>query len=277
MTVPHDELLDLAVDLARRAGRMVRDGRAAHGVTAAATKSSATDVVTEFDRASERLIADGIASARPRDGIVGEEGTSTASTSGIHWLVDPIDGTTNFLYGLPGYAVSIAACTPDASEVGRGEVGRAEVGAVYVPSTDEMFTAVRGRGAWLNGERIGCSTTDDLSHALVATGFSYLPERRATQARRVAEMLPRVRDIRRLGAAAPDLCYVAAGRFDLSFEEWLGPWDMAAGELIAREAGCRSGAIGGGPAWPGSLLVSNPRLFDAARELINGIDEGLGN
>ena len=282
MTVPHDELLDLAVDLARRAGRMVRDGRAAQGVTAAATKSSATDVVTEFDRASEMLIADGIASARPRDGIVGEEGTSTAGTSGIHWLVDPIDGTTNFLYGLPGYAVSIAACTPDASEVGRGEVGCAEVGcaevgAVYVPSTDEMFTAVRGRGAWLNGERIGCSTTDDLAHALVATGFSYLPERRATQARRVAEMLPRVRDIRRLGAAAPDLCYVAAGRFDVYFEEWLGPWDMAAGELIAREAGCRTGGIADGPARPGSVLVSNPRLFDAARELINGIDEGLGN
>jgi myo-inositol-1(or 4)-monophosphatase len=253
--VPHDELLALASELAVRAGRMVRDGRAARGVSAAATKTSSTDVVTEFDRASEALIVGAIRDARPHDALVGEEGTRTAGTSGIHWLIDPIDGTTNFLYGLPGYAVSIAACTDDGSEV-----GQAEVGVVYIPSGDELFTAVRGRGAQLGHRPIRCSDTADLSLALVATGFNYRPERRGPQARRVAALLPVVRDIRRLGAAAPDLCYVAAGRMDAYFEEFLGPWDLAAGELIAREAGCLSSAIDGGPISPSSTLVANPHL-----------------
>ena len=200
MNVPHDELLQLASELAVKAGRMVAAGRAERGISDAGSKSSATDVVTEFDIASERLIVGGILAARPDDGIVGEEGTATNGTSGIDWLVDPIDGTTNFLYGLPGYAVSIAACSDDGTEMGRPEVG-----VVYVPATDELFSAVRGRGAWLNGSSIRCTATVDLGLALVATGFSYLPQRRAVQARRVAALLPQVRDIRRLGAAAPDL------------------------------------------------------------------------
>lgn len=272
MTPPHDELLWLASSLAVRAGHMVRDGRAANGVAASATKSSATDVVTEFDRASEAMIVSAIVEARPDDGVVGEEGTSTPGTSGIHWLIDPIDGTTNFLYGLPGYAVSIAACTEDGSEV-----GQAEVGVVYVPATDELFTAVRGRGARLNGVPIHCTTTSQLSQSLVATGFSYLAERRSVQAQRLAALLPRVRDVRRFGAAAPDLCYVAAGRFDVYFEEWLGPWDIAAGELVAREAGCVTGAIRGGPAMPASVLVANPALFGPAQRLLAEIDATLGN
>ena len=262
MTVPHDELLELATRLAVQAGRMVRDGRAADGVSSTSTKSSLTDMVTEFDTASEALIVGGITAARPHDGIVGEEGTDTVGTSGIRWLVDPIDGTTNFLYGLPGYAVSIAASSADDTEVG----------VVYVPATDELFTAVRGRGATLNGHPIGCSTTTDLSVALVGTGFSYQPERRAVQARRVAAMLPRVRDIRRLGAAAADLCYVAAGRLDVYFEEFLGPWDLAAGELIAREAGCRTGDLAGGPVRPASVLAANPTLFPLAHSLIAEVD-----
>ena len=245
MTVPLDELLQLAGNLAVRAGHMVRDGRATRGVHASATKSSTTDVVTEFDRASEALIVGGIIDARPHDGIVGEEGTNTPGTTGINWLIDPIDGTTNFLYGLPAYAVSIAACTDDDTPF-----GRAEVGVVYIPGTDELFTAIRGGGARLNGAAIHCSATTDLSLALLGTGFSYLPERRAAQAQRVAAMLPRVRDLRRFGAAAADLCYVAAGRLDIYFEEWLGPWDLAAGELIAREAGCLTGGIMVGPRCP---------------------------
>jgi myo-inositol-1(or 4)-monophosphatase len=269
--VPHDELLALASGLAVRAGRMVRDGRAARGVSTAATKSSSTDVVTEFDRASEALIVGAIREARPDDALVGEEGTRTPGTSGIHWLIDPIDGTTNFLYGLPGYAVSIAACTDDGSEV-----GRAEVGAVFIPSTDELFTAVRGRGAWLDGSPIRCSDTSDLSLALVATGFNYQAERRGPQARRVAELLPLVRDIRRLGAAAPDLCYVAAGRVDAYFEEFLGPWDLAAGELIAREAGCVSSALHGGLVMPSSTLVANPQLHPLMVETITRIDDTSG-
>jgi myo-inositol-1(or 4)-monophosphatase len=269
-TVDHDDLLALATDLAVRAGRMVRDGRAAQGAQAAATKSSTTDVVTEFDRASERLIVDAIRGARPNDGLVGEEGSRTAGTSGIHWLIDPIDGTTNFLYGLPGYAVSIAACSDDGTEMGRPEVG-----AVYVPATDELFSAVRGRGAWLDGGSIRCTATTELGLALVATGFSYLPERRAQQARRVAALLPQVRDVRRLGAAAPDLCYVAAGRVDAYFEEFLGPWDLAAGALIAAEAGCTVTSIDGSPVTPDSVLVANPGMHGALASAIAHIDRAL--
>jgi fructose-1,6-bisphosphatase/inositol monophosphatase family enzyme len=241
----------LAERLAREAGQMVRAGRVA-GITGTATKSSRTDMVTEFDRAAEALIVDGLRRARPDDAIVGEEGTDAAGTSGIRWLIDPIDGTTNFLYGLPGFAVSVAALDDDG----------ALAGAVYVPVTDEMFSAAVGAGATLGGQAIRCGTTTDLADALVATGFSYLPERRRTQAARLGSLLPSVRDIRRLGAASVDLCYVAAGRFDAYFEQWLGPWDIAAGELIAREAGCRSGAFDGGPAGPSELLVAAPQLFD---------------
>jgi myo-inositol-1(or 4)-monophosphatase len=134
---------------------------------------------------------------------------------------------------------------------------------------------MRGSGATLNGASIRCSATTDLSLALVATGFGYDSQRRAVQAARVAKLLPRVRDIRRFGAAAADLCYAAAGRVDAYFEEWLGPWDMAAGELIAREAGCRTGGLDGGPATPSSLLVATPALFESMRDLVAEIDARL--
>ena len=147
---------------------------------------------------------------------------------------------------------------------------------VYVPATDELFTAALGKGATLNGAPIGCSRTDDLALALVATGFSYLPERRAAHARRMAVLLPQVRDMRRSGAAAPDLCSVAAGRVDIYFEEWLGAWDLAAGELIAREAGCLTGSLDGGAVRPDSVLVANPALFAPAQQLIARIDAQLG-
>lgn len=261
-----DQLLELATTLAVQAGRMVRDGRAERGIEVAATKSTATDMVTEFDRASETLIVAGILAARPHDGIIGEEGTDARGTSGVDWLIDPIDGTTNFLYGLPGWGVSIAART------GAGT----QVGVVYVPATDELFTATAGGGALLNGAPITCSTTGELPLALVATGFSYRADRRAAQAQRVAQLLPRVRDMRRFGAAAPDLCYLAAGRVDAYFEQWLGPWDLAAGELIAREAGCRTGSLDGGPVTPSSVLAANPALFGPLRDLIEEIDAGLG-
>lgn len=265
MPAPTDELLRLATDLAVRAGRMVRDGRELHGIADAGSKSSATDVVTEFDRASEEMIVSGILDARPDDGIVGEEGTSTAGTSGIDWLVDPIDGTTNFLYGLPGYAVSIAARSSEGTEVG----------VVYVPATDELFSATRGAGATLQGRPIRCSTTTDLSLTLVATGFSYLAERRERQAARIAALLPKVRDIRRMGAAAPDLCSVAAGRVDAYFEEFLGPWDMAAGVLIAAEAGCLLGGLDGGEVRPQSVLAASPGVFQQVLEAVRGIDAVL--
>jgi len=252
------ELLDLASTLARTAGQMVRDGRR-RGVAEVTTKSSATDMVTEFDRASERYIVGRILDARPNDGIVGEEGTDTEGTTGIRWLVDPIDGTTNFLYGLAGYAVSVAA----ADERG------ALAGAVYLPATDELFAAARDGGATCNGEPIGPSPNRVLSGALVGTGFSYLAERRVLQAARVASIIGEVRDIRRFGAASADICYVAAGRLDAYFEEHLAPWDVAAGELIAREAGCRTGDFGGGPMRPAQLLVTTPALFESFVTLLS--------
>ena len=260
------EMLVLASRLAREAGRMVREGRAQAGVSAALTKSTATDVVTEFDTASEALIVGGILAARPTDGIVGEEGTDTPGTSGVDWLIDPIDGTTNFLYGLPGWGVSIAA---------RTELGT-QVGVVYVPSVDELFTATAGGGAFLNGAPIACSTTDELALALVASGFSYAAERRALQAQRIALLMPQIRDLRRLGAAAPDLCNLAAGRVDVYFEQWLGPWDLAAGELIARESGCLTGSLDGGPVRPSSVLAANPALFHPMQRLIAQVDAALG-
>ena len=262
MNADDGELLALATRLALAAGKMVRDGRRERGVATVSTKSAATDMVTEFDKASEDLIVGGILEARAHDGIVGEEGTDTLGPSGVDWLIDPIDGTTNFLYGLPGWAVSIAARTAEGTRVG----------VVYVPSNDELFTARAGHGAFLNGEPIHCSDTDDLALALVATGFAYTVERRAEQARRVAELLPRIRDVRRLGAAAPDLCNLAAGRVDVYFEQWLGPWDLAAGELIAREAGCLLGSLDGGPLHHSSVLAATPSLFAPMRDLLAAID-----
>lgn len=264
--VRNEALLELATDLALQAGRLARDGRARHGIAATDTKSSATDMVTEFDKANETLIVGGILAARPDDAIVGEEGTDTPGTSGVDWLIDPIDGTTNFLYGLPGWAVSIAARTAAGTQVG----------VVYVPALDELFTATAGGGAHLNGAPISCSTTDDVALALVATGFSYSATRRALQAKRLAALLPQVRDVRRLGAAAPDLCNLAAGRVDVYYEQWLGPWDLAAGELIAREAGCVTSTLDGEPVRPDSVIAANPQLIVPIREMIAEIDVRLG-
>jgi myo-inositol-1(or 4)-monophosphatase len=246
-----DELAGLAESLARRAGDLVREGRA-RGLDDVETKSTLTDVVTEYDHASEELIVGALQGARPDDGLIGEEGTSVEGTSGVRWLIDPIDGTTNYLYGLPAYAVSIAA----ADEHG------AVAAAVYCPPTDEMFVARRGAGARLNGSTIHCSPINVLDAALLATGFAYLPERRGAQGRRVAALLPKVRDIRRFGSAALDLCYVAAGRFDAYFEQWLNPWDCAAGELVAAEAGARAGTFAGADGEPEGLVVAAPGVYD---------------
>lgn len=262
----NEALLQLAIDLALQAGHLARDGRAQHGIATTDTKSSVTDMVTEFDKANEALIVGGILAARPHDAIVGEEGTDSPGTSGVDWLIDPIDGTTNFMYGLPGWAVSIAARTTAGTQVG----------VVYVPAVDELFTATAGGGAHLNGAPISCSTTDDVALALVATGFSYSATRRALQAQRLAALLPLVRDVRRFGAAAADLCNLAAGRVDVYYEQWLGPWDLAAGELIAREAGCVTSTLQGDAVRPDSVIAANPQLIGPMRALIAEIDVRLG-
>lgn len=246
-----DELLAVAGELAVEGGDRATSGRIGT-VLDVATKSSATDLVTALDRTAEETIVAGLAHRRPADAILGEEGAYREGTSGISWLIDPIDGTTNFVYGVPQWATSVAA---------RDAAGTL-AGVVYVPAMGEVFTAARGRGATLNGEPIVSSSCTDASLALVATGFGYQPEQRRRQAAILARVIGSVRDIRRIGSAAIDLCYAACGRVDAYYESGLNPWDVAAGELIAREAGCRSGDFAGGPPVASSLLVAPPAIFD---------------
>jgi myo-inositol-1(or 4)-monophosphatase len=253
-------LLDLATDLARRAGALalsMHSGLGGHD-----TKSTPTDVVTEADRACERLLVDGIRAARPDDGILGEEGASTDGTSGVKWVVDPIDGTVNYLYGLPQWAVSIGV------EVD----GEALVGVVFDAAKDELWTAVRGGGAFLDGRALRCTAVQDLAQTLVATGFSYDARRRSVQAQNLERVLPQVRDLRRLGAASLDLCSVAAGRVDAYYEQGLHPWDMSAGLLIAAEAGARTGDLRGGPGSYRMVVASAPAVFDPLVEVLVGLD-----
>jgi myo-inositol-1(or 4)-monophosphatase len=226
----HGELLDLARTVALEAADLVRRQRQG-GVTVADTKSSPTDIVTAVDRAAEELIQRRITDARPGDGFLGEEGASVESTTGVTWVVDPIDGTVNFVYGIPQYAISIAAVVGEESVVG----------VVTNVVTGECFTAVRGEGAWCGDAPLAVRDAVPMSQALVGTGFSYEQEVRQLQAQAVSRMLGEVRDVRRLGSAALDLCFVGAGRLDAYVEEGLNPWDMAAGGLVATEAGARLG------------------------------------
>jgi myo-inositol-1(or 4)-monophosphatase len=233
-----DELLALAVDVAAEASDLVRRGRR-DGVEVSGTKSSPVDVVTEVDKAAERLIFDRLMSARPGDGFLGEEGASAESTSGVRWIVDPIDGTVNFVYGIPYYAVSIAAALD----------GVTIAGVVVNVESGERFTATRDGGARLDGTPLQVSRqVKPLSQRLVATGFNYVADVKLVQTTAVSAMLREVRDIRRMGAAALDLCAVAAGRVDGYVEEGLNLWDMAAGGLVASEAGAvleKSAGVGG--------------------------------
>jgi myo-inositol-1(or 4)-monophosphatase len=225
-------LLDLAVGTAREAAALVARGRAS-AAARVDTKSSSTDVVTAVDRASEELITGRLLAARPDDAVLGEEGADRAGSTGVRWVVDPIDGTVNFLYGLPAFSVSIAA-----------EVeGQVVAGVVLNVVTGEEFTATAGGGAYLRspGEpgpvRLAGSSPVSLEQTLVSTGFGYRVEQRRRQGAIVAELLPLVRDIRRHGSSALDLCTVAAGRVDAYYELDLKPWDHAAGALVAAEAG----------------------------------------
>jgi myo-inositol-1(or 4)-monophosphatase len=251
------ELRSLAERVARAAGALLRDG-ADHVRSEVSTKTTGTDMVTEMDRASEALITDGLLGPRPDDGILGEEGAHRVGSTGVRWVVDPLDGTTNYLYGFPGFNVSIAA------EVD----GVTEVGVVYDVVRDELFGAVRGRGATRDGAPISVSGAQDLSHALLGTGFSYEAERRHLQAQVLVAVLPRVRDIRRQGAAAVDLCSVACGRLDAYYERGLASWDLAAGGLIAAEAGASVTDFAGGPARAGAVVAAAPALAPALLELL---------
>jgi myo-inositol-1(or 4)-monophosphatase len=258
-----DELLTLAHRLADEAAALLLDGLG-RTRSEVGTKSTSTDMVTEIDRASEALIVAGIRAARPDDGIVGEEGSDQPGTSGVRWLVDPVDGTTNYLYGFPGFAVSIAAELD----------GDTVVGVVHDPLHRDVFTACKGRGARRNGAPISASAKSDLPTALIATGFGYDPARRQRQARVLEQVLPKIRDVRRLGAASVDLCSVACGRVDGYYEAGLGPWDLAAGALVAAEAGARVGDLDGGRPSGAFVLASAPAIFDPLRDLLSTVRAG---
>ncbi|MER5325258.1 inositol monophosphatase family protein [Streptosporangium roseum] len=250
----------LAEEIAREAGEMLLAKRPARPEVLA-TKSSPTDVVTALDKASEELIRARIKAVRPEDTILGEEGGSTGDGR-VRWIVDPIDGTVNFLYGLPDWAVSIAV------EVD----GEIVAGVVNVVPRGEVFTAARGEGAWLSGERLRCNTGVPLDRALIATGFGYETGRRKIQAEVLAHVVPRVRDIRRAGSAAADLCSVAAGRVDGYYERGPQVWDYAAGGLVATEAGARLGGLNGRAASPELTLCAAPGLFEELHDLLAPLD-----
>ena len=258
-----DELLALAIALASDAAALLIDGLERARVEVS-TKSTPTDMVTEMDRASESLIVAGIRAERTHDSIVGEEGAHVIGTSGVRWLIDPLDGTTNYLYAHPGFAVSIAA------ELDEDVV----VGVVHDVSHGDVYAAARGRGATRNGTPIHASTATDLQRALVGTGFSYEPARRERQAQVLVRVLPRVRDIRRMGAAAVDLCSVACGRLDAYYERGLGPWDLAAGVLVAEEAGAQVGDLRGGRASGEFVLAASRELFEPIRALLDEAGAG---
>ncbi|MEJ3743556.1 inositol monophosphatase family protein [Actinomycetes bacterium KLBMP 9797] len=265
-----EELLTIAVKVAREAADTAHRMRA-EGVTGVMTKSTDTDVVTAADRAVERQVVAALAELRPGDAVLGEEyGTTAASArvarTTVRWIVDPIDGTVNYLYGLPQYAVSLAA------EVD----GEVVAGVVRNAATGAEWTATLGGGAYRDGHRLRGSTETDLGQALVGTGFGYDAARRAHQATVLAGLLPVVRDIRRYGSAALDLCAVAEGRYDAYYEKGLNLWDLAAGGLIATEAGLVVGGLSGAPAGLDMVLAAPPALFKALHDRLVELDASGG-
>ena len=265
------ELLEIALVVAREAADTARVMRV-EGVSGVTTKSTRTDVVTAADRAVERQVLAALREARPQDTVLGEEygdsgGPDRSAVPGaVRWIVDPIDGTVNYLYGLPQYAVSLAA------EVD----GVVVAGVVRNAATGDEWTATRGGGAYRAGRRLRCSTETDLGQALVATGFGYDSARRVHQARVLAQLIPQIRDIRRFGAAALDLCLAAEGAVDAYYEKGLAAWDLAAGGLIAAEAALRVAGLAGAAAGPDLVIAAPPTLFEPLHDLLAGLDASGG-
>jgi myo-inositol-1(or 4)-monophosphatase len=253
-------IVELAEEMAHQAGALLLE-RAGGPVGGVATKSSPTDFVSDADRESEALLLGRLAAQRPDDAVLGEETGEAPGSSGLRWVLDPLDGTTNYLYGFPSWSVVVAV------EDAEG----AAAGVVFDPGRDETFVAVRGGGAKLNGRPIAVSEAQRPEQALVGTGFSYSAEARVVQARALAAILPAVRDIRRAGSAALDLCWVACGRLDGFYEGPLKHWDSVAGALMVAEAGGRVSPL---PAidrsGDGGVLAAPPGLHDPLRQIILG-------
>jgi myo-inositol-1(or 4)-monophosphatase len=250
-------LADLAEQVAGDAAALLRDGLTRRQVEVE-TKSSGTDMVSEMDKAAERLIVDRLLGARPDDGVLGEEGADRQGSSGIRWVIDPLDGTTNYLYRHPGFSVSIAA----------EQDGRAVAGIVVDIPSGDVYRAVRGGGATCNGAPIAVSEETDLSRALVATGFGYRAVERRHQGEVLARIIGDIRDIRRMGSAALDLCSLASGRVDAYYELRLAPWDFAAGALIAQEAGAEVTDLDGAFPTTATVMGGPPALAGPLRDLL---------
>ncbi|MGW0433164.1 inositol monophosphatase family protein [Micromonospora sp. NPDC003197] len=265
------ELLEVALGVARDAADTARSMRA-EGVSGVTTKSTKTDVVTAADRAVERQVVAALRAARPQDTVLGEEygdsggSDQPAAPGAVRWIVDPIDGTVNYLYGLPQYAISLAA------EID----GVVVAGVVRNAATGAEWTATRGGGAFRAGQRLRCSTETDLGQALIATGFGYDAGRRAHQAAVLARLIPQVRDIRRFGAAALDLCLAAEGAVDAYYEKGLAAWDLAAGGLIAAEAGLQVAGLAGAPPGPALVIAAPPALFEPLHDRLAELDAAGG-
>jgi myo-inositol-1(or 4)-monophosphatase len=280
-----EELLEVAVEAARCAGALLTE-RVSHGAERqVSSKSTPTDLVSEADLASERAIRELLAVRRPHDGFVGEEGHHVEGTSGFSWVVDPLDGTVNFLFGLPQWCVSVAV---------RDARGTILAGAIHDPSREQLFSAVRGAHATLTTGLAGTAElgdaratltgpegtielgddhalrprASDLASAMVATGFAYDARVRAAQAQVLARVIPRVRDIRRFGSAALDLAWTAAGRYDAYFERTVKPWDIAAGTLLCEAVGLRVVELSEHEDLPRGILVAPPALCEPLLELV---------
>ncbi len=254
------KLREIASSLAKDAGTLVV-GMQAEANTTASTKSSGTDLVTAGDEAAEKMIVERLTRLCPDDGIEGEEGASRTGTSGVVWHIDPIDGTTNYVYGLP-YCVSIGATfqqDPTHQDPARRTI---VAGAVFAPLANELYEAAKGYGAMCNGQPISTNPIDNLAVALLGTGFSYQPGTREEQVAKLGGIIGSVRDVRRIGAAALDLCAVASGRLDAYYEEGLKFWDMAAGILIARESGAIVTDDAGNEPTTLSLVAAAPAIHN---------------
>jgi myo-inositol-1(or 4)-monophosphatase len=256
--VSQAELLDVAVGLARDAGTLLLERFEGGREQALESKSTPTDLVSEADLASERLIRDTLGRERPLDGILGEEGGGTQGSSGLTWIVDPLDGTVNFLFSIPQWCVSVAVADEHGSLVG----------AVYDPCRDELFTATRDGVPSLNGAPILASERAELSSAMVATGFAYDAAVRAAQAEVFARLVPRVRDIRRFGSAALDLAWTACGRYDAYYERTVKPWDIAAGTLICERTGLTVRDLPARARLPLGVLAAVPALAGPLFDLV---------
>ena len=228
------ELLELARKVGLDAGALLMERPPAFEIE---SKSTAIDIATQMDKKAEKFIMESLLAARPDDGIIGEEGSSVESKSGITWVIDPLDGNVNYFYGLPGWNVSIAAKDKDGSVVG----------VVTAPTINSTWWATRGGGAFYNGHQIHCNDPIALDRSLIATGFQYDVSHRISQLEDFSKLVPIVRDLRRNGAAAVDLCHVAMGALDGYYEAGLKEWDWAAGALVATEAGATFKHYGQGP------------------------------